>query len=71
MNIKSTYYQHKRIHKGKWTSPYGNTLNQIDNVITDTNKKDLVEDVRTMRPLNCDCGRFLVKTVIKEKLIGT
>jgi exonuclease III len=27
MKIKSTYYQHKRIHKGMWISPDGNSLN--------------------------------------------
>jgi len=26
MKIINTYYQHKRTHKGKWTSPDGNTL---------------------------------------------
>ena len=43
----STYYQHKRIHKGTWISPDGNTLNQIDHVIIDASKKGVAEDVRT------------------------
>jgi len=71
MKIISTYYQHKRIHKGTWTSPDGNTLNQIGHVILDANKKGGVEDVRTMRGLNCDSDHFLVKSIIKQKLIGT
>jgi branched-subunit amino acid permease len=71
MKIKSTYYQHKRIHKGTWTSPDGNLLNQTDHVIIDANKKGVVEGVRTMRGLNCDSDHFLVKTIIKQKLIRT
>jgi hypothetical protein len=31
-----------------WTSPDGNTLNQIDHVLIDAQKKDVTEDVRTM-----------------------
>ena len=58
MKIVSTYYQPKIIHKGTWISPDGNTLNQIDHVIIDANKKGVVEDVRTMRGLNCDSDHF-------------
>jgi len=71
MKIISTYYQHKRINKGTWISPDGNTLNQTDHVIIDENKKGVAEDVRTMRGLNCDSDHFLVKTIIKQKLIRT
>jgi len=69
MKIISTYYQHKRIHKVTWISPDGNTLNQIDHVIIYAYKKGVVENVRTMRRLNCDSDHFLVKTIIKQKLI--
>jgi hypothetical protein len=71
MKIISTYYQHKRIHKGMWTSLDGNTLNQIDHVLIDAQKKDVAEDVRTMRGLNCDSDHFLVKTIIRQRLIRT
>jgi hypothetical protein len=54
MKTISTYYQPKTMHKGTWISPDGNMLNQTDHVIIDANKKGAVEDVRTMRGLNCD-----------------
>jgi hypothetical protein len=46
-------------------------LNQTDHVIIDAKKKGVVEDVRTMWGLNCDSDNFLVKTIIKQKLIST
>jgi exonuclease III len=39
MKIISTYYQHKRIHKGAWISSDGSTLTQTDHVIIDTSEK--------------------------------
>jgi hypothetical protein len=71
MKIISTYHQHKRIHTGTWTSPDGTIVNQIDHVLVDAKKKSVIEDVRTMRGPNCDSDHFLVKTIIKQKLIRT
>jgi hypothetical protein len=57
------------IHKGIWISPKLTTVNQIDHI--STNKKKTVQDVRTLRALNCDSDHFLVKTIIKQWLITT
>jgi hypothetical protein len=71
MKIASTYYQHKRIRTGTWTSPDGKTLNQSVQVLVDAKRISAVEDIRTMRGPNCDSDHFLVKTIIKQKLIRT
>ena len=71
IKIISTYYQHKRTHTGTWTSPDGTISKQIDHVLVDAKKKSIIEDVRTMRGPNCDSDHFLVKTIIKQKLIRT
>jgi hypothetical protein len=69
MIVMSTQYQHKIIHKGTWLGPDGATVIQIDHVLIDAKKMNVVEDVRSMRGLNCDSDNFLVKTVIRQKLI--
>jgi endonuclease/exonuclease/phosphatase family metal-dependent hydrolase len=64
----STQLEHKRIHKGTWVSPDQNTINQIDHVFINTNKKAIREDVRSLRGPNIDSDHFLLKVIIKQKL---
>jgi hypothetical protein len=71
MKIASTYYQHKRIHTGTWTSPGGKTLNQMDHVLVEVKRISAVKDIRTMRGPNCDSDHLLVKTILKQKLVRT
>jgi hypothetical protein len=50
----SAQFQHKQIHKGTWLSQDQVTLNQIDHVMINRKKKELIEDVKTMRGPNID-----------------
>jgi hypothetical protein len=69
MTVMSTQFQHKTIHKGTWISPELTTVNQIDHILINTNKRKTVQDVRSLWGLNCDSDYFLVKTIIKQWLI--
>ena len=71
MVVASTFFQHKNTHKGTWISPDTLTLNQIDHVLVSNNKKQMVQDGRTLRGPNCDSDHFLVKVIVKQKLITT
>jgi hypothetical protein len=48
MTVMSTGFQHKTIQKGTWISPELTTVNQIDHILIDTNKKKTVQEVRTL-----------------------
>jgi hypothetical protein len=50
-------------------APDGQTLNQTDHVIVNKNKSSMIQDVKTMRGLNCDSDHFLVKITVKQKLV--
>jgi hypothetical protein len=56
----STQFQHKQIHKGTWLSPDQNIINQIDHILINGQKRDLIEDVRPMRGPNIDSDHFLI-----------
>ena len=64
----STQFQHKWIHKGTWRSPDQNTTNQIDHILININKKEVIEDVRSLRGPNIDSDHFLLKVTLKQKL---
>jgi len=68
MIVMSTQFQHKQIHKGTWRSPDYNIINQIDHVLVNQNKKEAIEDVRSLRDPNIDSDHFLLKTTLKQKL---
>jgi hypothetical protein len=44
------------------------TLNQIDQVLITSKKKELIEHVKTMRGPNIDSDHYLLKIIINQKL---
>jgi hypothetical protein len=42
LNVKSTTFPHRDIHKHTWTSPDGVTHNQIDHVLIDIRRHSII-----------------------------
>jgi len=61
MIVTSTQFQHKQIHKGTWRSPDHNIINQVDHVLVNQNKKEVIEDIRSLRGPNVDSDHYLLK----------
>jgi endonuclease/exonuclease/phosphatase family metal-dependent hydrolase len=60
LRVKSTMFPHRNIYKYTWTSPDGETHNQIDHILVDSRRHSNVLDVRSFRAADCDSGHYLV-----------
>lgn len=60
MVVSSTRFPRRDIHKRTWTSPNGDTHNQIDHIMIDRRNASSVMNVRTYRGANCDSDHYLV-----------
>lgn len=66
--IGGSMFPHKRIHKETWTSPDGQTKNQIDHITIDKKWRHSLLDVRAMRGADVGSDHMLVRGKIKIKL---
>jgi len=56
------------IHKYTWTSPDGQTHNQIDHVLIDRKWHSRILDIRSFRGADCDTDHYLVVAKVRERL---
>jgi sorting nexin-29 len=67
--IGGTLFPHKDIHKYTWTSPDGQTRNQIDHICISKQWRQILLDVRTKRGAALDTDHTLVVAELRMKLI--
>jgi hypothetical protein len=66
--VKSTTFPFCNINKFTWTSPDGNTHNQIDHILIDRRQHSRVTDVQCFREADCDTDHYLVVAKVRERL---
>jgi len=49
LEISSTKFQQRRIHKGNWKAPGQGIYNQIDHILINKRRAPMITDVRTLR----------------------
>ena len=58
-----------QIYEATWISPDETTLNQTDHLFVNANKKEVSQNIRSMRGPNMDLSHFLQNVIIKQKLL--
>jgi hypothetical protein len=61
-------FPHCNIQKFTWTSPNGNTHNQIDQIFVNRRWHSRILDARSFRAADCDTDHHLVVTEFRESL---
>jgi hypothetical protein len=61
-------FPQRNIHKYTWTSPDGNTHNQINHILIDRRRHSSVLDVLSFSAGGCDTDHYLAVAKIREKL---
>jgi hypothetical protein len=68
--IMSTQFQHKQIHKATLISLDQTTVTQTDHVLVNANKKEVIQNIRSMKGPNMDSDHFLHTLINKENLLA-
>ena len=61
-------YPQRNLYKCTWTSPDGQTHNQIDHILIHRRTHSSIIDVRIFRGTDCDTDHYLVVTKFRERL---
>jgi len=67
-NVRNTKFSHKDIHKEKWYSVDGRTVNQIDHVLISNRFRSAITDNKAQRGPDIGSDHNLLKTNFKKKL---
>jgi hypothetical protein len=67
LNVKSTTFPHRDIHKHTWNSPDDITHNQIDHVLIDKRRHSNILDICSFRGADWDTDHYLVVAKLRER----
>jgi hypothetical protein len=68
LNVRSTTFPHKGIHKETWYSADSRTANQTDQVLISNRLRSAITDIRALRGPNIGSDHNLLKINFKMKL---
>lgn len=66
LEVTSTLFEDKRIHKVTWMSPDGKTQNQIDHILIEERDVISIKNVRSYRGPDADSDHFMVGAAVKQ-----
>ena len=68
LDVRSTMFPYKDIHRETWYSADGKTMNQIDHVLISNRFRSALTDIRALRGPDTGSGHNLMKINFKVKL---